>query len=144
MADAADHQAEHDEHGGRQSAALGTRLDGWKAIAGHLGRDIRTVQRWELSEGLPVHRLGHKQRATAYAFAGELDEWLAKRAPADSDASLPSPVPASRPRTWRIVALVLSLAGVVVAAILVVLTVGNRENQAGDTQIPEAYAAFAE
>lgn len=54
---------------GHTGVGAGGNLNGWKAVAGHLGRDIRTVQRWELSEGLPVHRLGHKQRATAYAYA---------------------------------------------------------------------------
>jgi hypothetical protein len=33
------------------------RLDSWKEIAAYLGRSIRTVQRWEREEGLPVHRL---------------------------------------------------------------------------------------
>ena len=59
------------------------RLDGWKAIAGYLDRDIRTVQRWEASEQLPVHRLEHRQRASAYAFTGELDEWVARRIPSE-------------------------------------------------------------
>ena len=38
------------------------RLDSWKQIAAHLGRDIRTVRRWEVTEGLPVHRHVHKLR----------------------------------------------------------------------------------
>src|ERR1041385_1511743 len=36
------------------------RLDSWKAIAAYLGRGVRTVQRWEREEGLPVHRLTHR------------------------------------------------------------------------------------
>jgi len=137
------------ESQGGLAASPGARLDGWKAIAGHLGRDIRTVQRWELSEGLPVHRLGHKQRATAYAFSGELDAWLAARAPQENDADTPvdTPVAALPPRSrrWQTVAFALVLVGIVVAAILFVWTVrSNSRNQAGDTQIPEAYAAFAE
>jgi hypothetical protein len=39
------------------------RLDSWKEIAAYLGRAIRTVQRWEREEGLPVHRLMHENRA---------------------------------------------------------------------------------
>jgi tetratricopeptide (TPR) repeat protein len=145
MASAPETPAGGGESPGRPSASPGTRLDGWKAIAGHLGRDIRTVQRWELSEGLPVHRLGHKQRATAYAYTGELDGWLAKRAPADSDALPPSSVPASRFRSRRTAGLALVFAGIVVTALLVVWTVrSNSTNQAGDTKVPEAYAAFAE
>lgn len=48
-----------DAAGGRQPAQEADhddRLIGWKAIAAYLGRDIRTVQRWELAEKLPVHR----------------------------------------------------------------------------------------
>jgi len=145
MAPASSRPGSDEDRQDRPGASAGVRLDGWKAIAGHLGRDIRTVQRWELSEGLPVHRLGHKQRATAYAYTGELDGWLAKRAPADSDPPPPSPVPVSRFRARRTAGLALALAGIAVAAILVVWTVrSNARNQAGDTTVPEAYAAFAE
>ena len=35
----------------------GERLDSWKEIAAYLRRDVRTVQRWEERESLPVHRL---------------------------------------------------------------------------------------
>ena len=134
------------DHDGRPGASAGVRLDGWKAIAGHLGRDIRTVQRWELSEGLPVHRLGHKQRATAYAYAGELDEWLAKRAPADgSDAEQPPQAPAPRSRPWRAAASILAVVGIVVAGAWAVRTFGpGAGRQSADTSDPQAYAAFAE
>jgi tetratricopeptide (TPR) repeat protein len=134
----------------RQSEGdLGERLDGWKAIAGHLGRDIRTVQRWELTEGLPVHRLEHKQRATAYAFSGELERWLAERTPQESHADAPVDVASAAMPAWyrrrRTAALALALVGVVAVTVLVVRTVGTGPGkQVGDTQIPEAYAAFAE
>ena len=36
----------------------GTRLNGWKEIATHLGKGVRTGQRWERVYGLPVHRIG--------------------------------------------------------------------------------------
>jgi hypothetical protein len=32
------------------------RLESWKEIAAYLQRDIRTVQRWERLNGLPVYR----------------------------------------------------------------------------------------
>lgn len=50
------------------------RLDSWKEIAAYLKRDESTVRRWE-EEGLPVHRLPHKKKATVYAFKSELDVW---------------------------------------------------------------------
>ncbi len=55
------------------------RLDGWKRIAQHLNRDVRTLRRWELNEGLPVHRLMHDKQGTVYAFRSELDTWRAQR-----------------------------------------------------------------
>jgi Tol biopolymer transport system component len=56
-----------------------TRLDSWKEIASHLGRGIRTVQRWEREEGLPVHRLDHIKRGTVYADRDELTAWWERR-----------------------------------------------------------------
>jgi Tol biopolymer transport system component len=56
------------------------RLDSWKAIASHLGRDVTTVQRWEKREGLPVHRHVHDKLGSIYAYRGEIDVWLRQRA----------------------------------------------------------------
>ena len=63
------------------------KLVSWKEIAVHLGREIRTVQRWEKTEGLPVRRHEHQKRSTVYAYASELDEWFKKRQPADDPAA---------------------------------------------------------
>lgn len=57
----------------------GDRLESWKEIASYLGRDVRTVQRWEKAEGLPVHRHVHERQGSVYAFRGEIDEWRAGR-----------------------------------------------------------------
>jgi TolB-like protein/tetratricopeptide (TPR) repeat protein len=74
------------------------KLDSWKEIAEYLGREVRTVQRWEKIESLPVHRHGHQKRATVYAYAGELDDWFKRRQPKDdpeADAAfVPEPEPA--------------------------------------------------
>ena len=51
------------------------RLDSWKEIASHLKRTVRTVQRWERHEGLPVHRHLHQRANSVYARMSELDEW---------------------------------------------------------------------
>jgi TolB-like protein/tetratricopeptide (TPR) repeat protein len=61
----------------------GKKLDSWGEIALYLGREVRTVQRWERTEGLPVHRHEHKKKSTVYAYAGELDAWIKKRQPKD-------------------------------------------------------------
>jgi len=50
-------------------------LESWKAIANYLQRDVRTAQRWEQEESLPVHRHEHKKQATVYAFRQEIDAW---------------------------------------------------------------------
>ncbi len=57
----------------------GDRLESWKEIAANLGREVRTVQLWEKSEGLPVHRHQHSRQGSVYAFRSELDAWLAAR-----------------------------------------------------------------
>lgn len=72
-----------DPHGLAASRLHDRKLVSWKEIAVHLGREIRTVQRWEKTEGLPVRRHEHQKRSTVYAYAGELDEWFKKRQPAD-------------------------------------------------------------
>jgi hypothetical protein len=51
------------------------RLDSWKEIASHFKRTVRTVQRWERHEGLPVHRHLHQRANSVYASKSELDEW---------------------------------------------------------------------
>ncbi len=59
------------------------RLESWGEIAGYLRRDIRTVQRWERSLGLPVRRLQIGKLSSIYAYRSELDRWYAERQPAD-------------------------------------------------------------
>lgn len=64
--------AARDNRGGKTA---GERFDSWKQIASYLGRDVRTVQRWEKLEGLPVHRKLHQKVSSIYAFRAELDQW---------------------------------------------------------------------
>src|SRR5678815_2754689 len=71
------------------------RLDGWKSIAGYLKRTIRTVQRWEKLEGLPVHRIGHASSASVFAYPGELDLWWNERKSRIDDPSEPATSPST-------------------------------------------------
>lgn len=57
------------------------RVESWKDIAAYLQRDVRTVQRWEKKEGLPVHRHMHDKLGTVYAYKAELDAWWNNRRP---------------------------------------------------------------
>jgi len=54
-------------------------LDSWKEIADYLGRQVRTVQRWEKSEGMPVDRHFHGKAGTVKAYKSEIDAWLQQR-----------------------------------------------------------------
>ena len=78
-----------------QSASSGQtrgslRLEGWKAIADHLGRTVRTVQRWEREQALPVQRQHHNRLGSVYAFSSDLGAWLASRASLTFGGSTPS------------------------------------------------------
>jgi Tfp pilus assembly protein PilF len=65
-------------------------LNGWKEIGGYVGRDIRTVERWEKQRGLPVRRVPGAGRATVYALIAELDEWLVNSKPEGKEAEFGS------------------------------------------------------
>jgi TolB-like protein/Flp pilus assembly protein TadD len=54
-------------------------LDSWKEIAAYLKREVRTVQRWEKSLGLPVRRLSHDKQGTVFAYKSEIDAWWRDR-----------------------------------------------------------------
>ncbi|MGA9476080.1 MAG: hypothetical protein WBV36_26675 [Terriglobales bacterium] len=55
------------------------RLDSWKEIAAFFERDERTVRRWEIDRGMPVHRLPGEGRAVVYALTNELEAWLRRQ-----------------------------------------------------------------
>jgi len=61
------------------------RLDGWKAIAGHMNRSVRQCQRLAESGSLPVRRVPGSR--AIFAYVHELDRWLA-------GDSMPTIVPA--------------------------------------------------
>ena len=57
------------------------RLESWGEIAAYLRREIRTVQRWERYQGLPVRRLVIGKLGSVYAYRSELDKWYRERQP---------------------------------------------------------------
>lgn len=59
---------------------MGDRLDSWKEVAAYLGREVRTVQRWALARGLPIHRLPGGDRPRVFSTKSEIDVWLQDRA----------------------------------------------------------------
>jgi eukaryotic-like serine/threonine-protein kinase len=58
---------------------VNSRLNSWKEIAAYLGTSVRTVERWEQGEGLPVHRHEHARAGTVYAYSSEVDAWFGSR-----------------------------------------------------------------
>ncbi|MGP0099349.1 MAG: tetratricopeptide repeat protein [Terriglobales bacterium] len=70
------------------------RVDSWKEIAAFLGRDERTVRRWEKERSLPIHRLPGGGRGGVFAYTSELREWLKGRGsefePAEVETLRPS------------------------------------------------------
>jgi hypothetical protein len=100
---------------------LGKRLDGWGEIASYLNRDIRTVQRWEKLQRLPIHR-DAGARARVWAFSSELDKWLeeqdASRSVVASSIAAADPAIAdvehsARPRILRLMFVSVTVASVV-------------------------------
>ena len=67
-----------------------TRLDGWKAVAAHIGRSERTVHRWAKERGLPVYHVAGG--GSVFAWAEELDAWFARvrEEPGERDEPLDS------------------------------------------------------
>jgi TolB-like protein/Tfp pilus assembly protein PilF len=117
------------------------RLDSWKEIAAYLKRDESTVRRWE-EEGLPVHRLPHKKKATVYAFKSELDVWWSDgrsrleaagiTSPNGADAPDLIPAPDSRARLRWVAAGVMLLLAVALA-----LAVAERQRVFGGPRAGE-------
>ena len=68
-----------DESQKSEHLSPGERLDSWKEISLYLKRTVRTVQRWEQTEELPVHRIVHDKRSSVFAFRAELDAWWRSR-----------------------------------------------------------------
>jgi len=115
------------------------RLSSWKEIANYLGREVRTVQRWEKSEGLPVRRLYHSERGSVFAERQELDDWLARRIASPSgEAYSPVQIPVSS-SSRRYIPVFVSVTILVFAAGLLMMTRFRRSRP----HIPAATAQAA-
>ena len=107
---------------GSAGPSLDGRLDSWKEIAAYLRREVRTVQRWEKSSGLPVHRLQIGKQGPVYAYKAELDAWYRDRRPdLDSDSAeqdAPSLPDVRTIRPWAVAGAVVLIAMLSVGAYL--------------------------
>lgn len=102
------------------------RLDSWKAIAAYLGRDERTVQRWERRLGLPVRRVPGGRGTSVFAYADDLDAWLAANEPSiaprapEEARSAATPAPPTRfPLRWGPAVAAAALCAAAIVAVFV-------------------------
>ena len=104
------------------------RLDSWKEIAAYLHRDIKTVQRWEKREGMPVHRHLHDKGGSVYAFTTELYTWSQSRGMRSKGEEEQGRAEllesTTRPRAWWVIS------GVIVLTLAVIATVAARIHRA--------------
>ena len=108
-------------------ATKSSRLGSWKEIAAYLGRDVRTVIRWEKERGLPVYRDGFRPgRPTVYAETEELDRWLIGHEGEQTELVEFDPAPRREPtkaspnfRTLAIVVLGALLIGLILSLVLI-------------------------
>jgi Tol biopolymer transport system component len=100
--------------------AMEDRLDSWKEIAAYLRKGLRTVQRWERTEGLPVRRLG---QGSVFAYKSELDAWWRTHsrtlAPEPETVVPPAIVPPRVRRAFPKQVITFALAGAAAAALSV-------------------------
>jgi hypothetical protein len=114
-------------------------FDSWKAIASYLGREVRTVQRWEKNEGMPVHRHPHLKGSTVYAFKSEIDGWLTGRAQTLSRAH---PVPKHSKRTGNGLNLPPDVTRQMLAAFRLWLALVESSQDLGDIEVSHAGMAL--
>jgi TolB-like protein len=70
------------------SAVVPRQLDSWKEIAIFFSRTVRTVQRWERAEDLPVYHHIHVKRSSVYALESELIAWRDARSRQQEESHL--------------------------------------------------------
>src|SRR5688500_6600093 len=110
--------------------ASGDRLDSWKAIATYLKRDVRTVQRWERKEALPVHRHLHGSQSSIYAYASELDAWWSSRRMQLDQSSVEGSPPETRRRTATRGAFAVMI--LLIVGLLLIVAINRRQAPAAD------------
>ena len=78
-----------------------TILNSWKEIASYIGRGVRTVQRYEMRLGFPVHRPAGTSRCSVLAFSDEVEAWL-RQTPVQSQFQCSDNVINTSPNTSKL------------------------------------------
>src|SRR5262249_21641383 len=76
------------------------RLESWKEIAAYLGKGVRTVVRWEKTEGLRVHRHLQERRSSVFAYKSEIDAWWQPRRAVLNEEPAAAAAPPQRRIAW--------------------------------------------
>ncbi|MEK7403961.1 MAG: hypothetical protein AAB225_02540 [Acidobacteriota bacterium] len=100
----------------RRAPAAPDRLESWKEIAAYLRRDARTVQRWEQTKNLPVHRLPGGKQPRIYALRSGLDAWWNSRGIHVAQEEEAEHGPGARKGGWRRLAWAAGVAGALLVA----------------------------
>ena len=118
------------------------RLESWKDIAAYLRRDVRTVQRWEQTDGLPVHRHKRAHRPIPYAYKAELDAWWTSRSDAAPSAASvqAAPLDAAPSRARHLFALM--AAALVIVAIAAAVWIARPRSPHGDGNLEKSIAVL--
>jgi DNA-binding beta-propeller fold protein YncE len=97
----------------------GDRLNSWKEVAAFLGRTVRTVQRWEKEDGLPLRRGGPGRRGAVTASKQEISEWWERRRDTLDAAPVPLPIsPSRRGSAWLVAAVAVLMGAAIFAGVL--------------------------
>ena len=99
------------DSGGNVGRKSEKRLNSWKEIAAFLQKDVRTVQRWEKNERLPVHRKPHDKLSSVYAYESELEAWWGQGSHPVSSISAVSGAASAGGRTSLVVLPLRNLSG---------------------------------
>ena len=114
------------------------RLNSWKEIAAFVGRDERTVKRWEQTRGLPVRRLPGPGHVYVFAYADEINAWLNGRdtapkvIPKGAETS-PETLPAKRTNVRPRLGVIIAGLAIAAAFVLAIRADGLIGGSAGST-----------
>jgi hypothetical protein len=127
----------------------GRQLNGWKEIAAHLGKSVRSVQRWELTLGLPVHRIRTPDGIIIYADSEEIDSWkrgldipraLTEKTNGGNEASETEPSPVRQPAAvLRVPYVWMLLAAVAIGASVLGYALGRARQDQGGVAVEVRY-----
>ena len=109
-------------------------LSSWKEIAHFFGKGVRTVQRWEKTLDLPIHRPPGAPSNVVLARTSDLEEWMHRgsvRTEMQTESS--SETVAALPALEREVARLASLSGVAAEAADATSSVEERVSSLAET-----------